>query len=290
MAPIHPTGSRADASVVAGDGRAPSAASGSAPHLDEVHTASPPPGPGPGAHVFLPDDEVAPIRQAAPGASELRYEAADDTALVGWYFPPAARPTGCAHQPAVVLFHGRAANRASEVPLASALAAHGVAVLVAEFRGFGGVEGVPSEDGLVLDALAAADALGRQPGVDPAHLGYIGFSLGTGVAVRLAAERRPDSLVLLAPYTSLPDLAWESLPGLPYRQLMRARFDSLEHIRDVDAPVLVVTGTGASTRSSRTSRAAGSTRPPAARSVTSRCPARDTSAWTRPPPAPASEP
>lgn len=192
--------------------------------------------------VFLPDDDVPPIAQAAPGATELRYEAADGTALVGWYFPAAAPPAGCDHQPAVVLLHGQASTRASEAPLAGALAAHGVAVLVAEYRGFGGVEGAPSEDGLVLDAHAAADALGRQPGVDPSHLGFVGYSLGTGVAVRLAAERRPDALVLLAPYSSLPDMAWERLPGLPYRLLMRARFDSLEHIREVDAPLLVVTG------------------------------------------------
>ena len=193
--------------------------------------------------VFAATDDVPPIAQIAPGARELTYVAADGTTLAGWYFPARARPTGCDHQPAVVLFHGQASTRASETPLATALAAHGVSVLVAEYRGFGGAEGAPSEDGLVLDAHAAADALGHQAGVDPAHLGYIGYSLGTGVAVRLAAERRPDALVLLAPYTSLPDMAWERLPGLPYRLLMRARFDSLEHIRHVDAPVLVVTGT-----------------------------------------------
>ena len=67
--------------------------------------------------------------------------------------------------------------------------------------------------------------------------------LGTGVAVRLASERKPSALILLAPYTSLPDVAWTRLPGIPYRLLMRTQFDSLSRIGAIDAPLAVVVGT-----------------------------------------------
>ena len=76
--------------------------------------------------------------------------------------------------------------------------------------------------------------------VDPAKLAYFGESLGTGVAVRLATERRPGALILRSPYTSLADVGRYHYPFLPVGLLLRDRFASKERIAQVGCPLLVV--------------------------------------------------
>lgn len=69
-----------------------------------------------------------------------------------------------------------------------------------------------------------------------------GQSLGTGVAITLAAKGWGTKVVLLSPYTSLPDVAARAIPFLPVRLLMLDRFDSASRAPQVDRPVLVLHG------------------------------------------------
>ena len=78
--------------------------------------------------------------------------------------------------------------------------------------------------------------------MDSARIVYFGESLGTGVAVRLATERRPMALVLRSPFSSLPEVAQHHYGWLPVRWLLRDRFDSLSRIDSVNCPVLVIAG------------------------------------------------
>jgi fermentation-respiration switch protein FrsA (DUF1100 family) len=191
--------------------------------------------------IYLPTQEVPPIQQVLPGGSEVRYTTADGVELTGWLVVGEGSPTEPG--PAAVLFHGNQGNRAAMAELARVLNDEGYTVLLAEYRGFGGMAGQPSEAGLLRDARAAVDVVERRAGVDPDQVVYIGHSLGTAVATALASERPPRSLVLLAPFTSLPEVAWSRLPLLPYRALMPDEYDSLARIDDVGAPLLIVGGT-----------------------------------------------
>ena len=72
---------------------------------------------------------------------------------------------------------------------------------------------------------------------------YFGESLGSGVAVGLAAGERPFALILRSPFPSLADLGRLHYPLLPVRWLLRDRFDCLDRIRRVNCPLLVIAGT-----------------------------------------------
>lgn len=194
--------------------------------------------------VFETSAPLRSINLAFPGGREISYMTEDGATLAGWYRPGEQSHGSCELPATAVLLHGQGGNRSWSTDLALTLSRSGVNVFIAEYRGYGGTVGDPSEDNMARDARAAVGAALSQPGVTPDRLVYVGYSLGAGVAVRLAVDRPPAALLLLAPYTSLPDIAWDRLPGLPYNVLMRSRFDALSRVATVEAPVMVVVTTG----------------------------------------------
>lgn len=165
----------------------------------------------------------------------VKTTAADGVSVVHWYAPPQPGQT------VVVLFHGNVGTVAGLEPWAEAFRASGCGVLLADYRGYSGNPGLPSEEGLYADARAVLDWLAAQ-GFKDRQIVLFGWSLGTGVAVQMAVERHPAALVLLAPYTSVADVGARRHPILPVRSLVRDRFDSMSKIAAVDAPVMIVTG------------------------------------------------
>lgn len=188
--------------------------------------------------VYLPDPRpVPPVSTTLPGAQEVVFPTADGLALTGW-FVPARRPADAT----VLVLNGNAGDRSARAPLADALAAAGLSVLLFDYRGYAGNPGSPSEAGLAADARAARDYLLTRPDVRPDSLVYLGESLGAAVAVGLAAEHPPAALVLRSPFTSLADVGRLHYPYLPVRTLLKDRYDSAARIGAVPGPVLVVAG------------------------------------------------
>ena len=138
--------------------------------------------------------------------------------------------------PAAVLYFGGNAEDvgASLAPLAMALPAH--SLYFVNYRGYGGSTGSPSEDALVADAIALHDRL------RPLHpeLCVMGRSLGSGVAMQLAAARDVSCLVLVTPFDSLANVARHHFRWLPVGLLLRDRYDSMERASEVAARTLVV--------------------------------------------------
>ena len=162
----------------------------------------------------------------------------DGIGLHGWFArsqPSPARFT-------VVVFNGNAGNRAYRAPLARALQAHGLAVLLFDYRGYGGNAGSPTEAGLAADARAARAYLTTRADVDPARLVYFGESLGAAVATTLAVSHPPAALVLRSPFTSLTAVGRVHYPFLPVTWLLRDRFASLDRIAQLTCPVLIIAG------------------------------------------------
>jgi fermentation-respiration switch protein FrsA (DUF1100 family) len=110
-----------------------------------------------------------------------------------------------------------------------------------EYRGYGGNPGSPREAGLIADAEAALEFL-DSAGIPRNRLVIYGESLGTGVAVQLAARNRVAAVILESPYTSIAAAAQYHYPFIPAVLLVWDRFDSLSRIRAVEAPVLVMHG------------------------------------------------
>ena len=229
--------------------------------------------------IYLPSGEVPPAASVLPGAEEVAFETADGLRLKGWFVPAVAsgavapgavdgagqRPSGVGYAPppgdpaavgrgearpaprlvpgpAVLVCNGNGGNRAMRAALAGALARMGLAVLLFDYRGYGGNPGSPTEEGLAADARAATGYLAGRPEVDPARLVYFGESLGAAVALRLAIERPPAALVLRSPFASLAEVGRVHYPVLPVSWLLRDRFDSAALAGRLDAPLLVVAG------------------------------------------------
>ena len=189
--------------------------------------------------LYFPDGRaVPPAAGALPGSEEAELRTADGLTLHAW-FVPARSPVSAT----VLLLNGNAGNRSDRAPLASSLSAAGFAVLVFDYRGYGGNPGAPSETGLLLDARAALGYLASRDDVDPKRIVYYGESLGAAVAVALAAERPPLALILRSPFTSLADIGRHHYPYLPiHPRFLQDRYPSIDLIGAVRSPVLVIAG------------------------------------------------
>lgn len=140
----------------------------------------------------------------------------------------------------VLFLHGNAATIASRVNIAhySELRNLGVNVLAPEYRGFGGLAGLPTEKVLAADARAAYDYLHTTRKVAPSRLVIYGWSLGAGVAVTLASEVEAAAVILEGAPASLVDIGQERYPFFPVRLLMRNPFESIQRIDRIRAPLL----------------------------------------------------
>ena len=118
--------------------------------------------------------------------------------------------------------------------------ADGTGVVALSYRGYAGSSGQPSEQGLLQDAAAAYAFTTARYRAD--KIVVWGFSLGTGVAVALAAEQRIGKLILEAPYTSIADVAASAFWFAPVRLVMRDQFRSDQRIARVKVPLLVMHG------------------------------------------------
>ena len=175
-----------------------------------------------------------------PQAEEVTFATRDGLQLHGW-FVAASREAG-AVPPTVLVFNGNAGHRGYRAPLAAALQRHGLQVLLFDYRGYGDNPGIPSESGLASDSRAARAYVTGRPDVDPSRLVYFGESLGSAVAVDLAAESPPAALVLRSPFTSLAEIGSHHYPFLPVRMLLRDRFPSIDTVRRIRSPLLVIAG------------------------------------------------
>ncbi|MBK8937271.1 MAG: alpha/beta hydrolase [Polyangiaceae bacterium] len=183
---------------------------------------------------LFPIDEVA--RRDAPSGFERHALVAADGASVRALELPAG-----AEQDTIVLFHNNRATIEEESGLARALHERGFGVLLVEYRGYGHSRGTPSEEGLYLDAEAGLHLLSER-GVGADRIILFGTSLGTGVAAEMARRGWGGRLVLVTPYTSIPDLVTDAVPFLPASLLVPDHFDTLSKARAIRVPTLVVHG------------------------------------------------
>ncbi|WP_447009273.1 alpha/beta hydrolase [Saccharothrix hoggarensis] len=188
--------------------------------------------------VFLPSGgPVGDASAVLPGGRDVTLVTVDGLRLTAWHFAvPSARA-------AVLVAPGNAGNRALRAPLARALTARGLSVLLLDYRGYGGNPGDPTEAGLALDVRAAREFLVRDAAVPPDRLVYFGESLGSAVVAELAVEHPPAALVLRSPFVDLAAVGRVHYPFLPVRWLLLDEFATAAHVARVRAPVTVVHGT-----------------------------------------------
>jgi hypothetical protein len=171
------------------------------------------------------------------GVEEVAITAADGATLRGWLVRGGGSPA-----PLVIYFGGNAEEVSWLVELAGEFA--GWSLLLVNYRGYGESEGTPGEKKLLGDALAIYDYARRHQGVNPERIVAMGRSLGSGVAVYLAAERPLRGVILVSPYDSLVELGRRHYPFLPISLMLRHRFDSIARAQRIGAPLLCLVATG----------------------------------------------
>ncbi len=177
---------------------------------------------------------TSPQQAGFPEAEEHVLDTADGEKVIVWHVP--AKPG----HPVVLYFHGNGDFLAGFFGRFHDLIADGTGVVALSYRGYAGSSGHPSEQGLLQDAAAVyAFTVARY---SPDRIVAWGFSLGTGVAVALAAVQPVGRLILEAPYTSTADVAASLFWFLPVRLVMRDQFRSDERIARVRMPLLIMHG------------------------------------------------
>src|SRR6266850_7224640 len=177
---------------------------------------------------------TAPQAAGFPEAEEHILTTADGEKVIVWHVP--ARPG----RPVVLYFHGNGDYLAGFFGRFRDLIVDGTGVVALSYRGYAGSSGQPSERGLLLDAAAAYTFTTARYSAD--RIVAWGVSLGSGVAVAVAADHPVGKLILEAPYTSIADVAASHFRFVPVRWLLRDRFHSDERIARVTAPLLVMHG------------------------------------------------
>jgi hypothetical protein len=182
-----------------------------------------------------------PERQRTPPAAaglfdarEVVLDTADGEKVIVWNVPPKAG------RPLILYFHGNGGALRQRAERFRALTADGTGLVAVSYRGYGGSTGSPSEQGLIADAEAAYRfALTQAPAK---HIVAFGESLGTGVAVAIAARHEVGRVILESPFTSAADVGAAVYWYLPVRLLMKDTFYSDRRIGKVTAPLLILHG------------------------------------------------
>jgi uncharacterized protein len=193
------------------------------------------------AHLMSQETELI-FRTAAARADrrpsmpyrQVEIPRADGARQFGWEIPAPGADIW------VLFLHGNASTIASRMNVAHAERLHalGVNVFAPEYRGYHGLDGVPSEAGVIADARAGYDYLRNQLRVAPDRLAIFGWSLGAAVAVNLASDVDARVVILEGAPASIVDIGQQRYPMFPIRWIIRNPFHAIHHVAKIRAPIL----------------------------------------------------
>jgi fermentation-respiration switch protein FrsA (DUF1100 family) len=168
---------------------------------------------------------------------EVWLVAEDGVKLNAYFLAHASSPK------ALLWFHGNAENIGLGLEQMKILASLDVNILELDYRGYGKSEGSPDEAGVYRDASAAYDYLVETRHFQPKNIIIYGHSLGGAVAVDLASRRECGGLIAQSSFSSVREMARQVFPIPWVEYVPKSRFDSLQKIQRVRAPILIVHGT-----------------------------------------------
>jgi pimeloyl-ACP methyl ester carboxylesterase len=169
------------------------------------------------------------------GLEEVRIRTPDGVTLHGWLKQPTAKRPGKRY-PLVIVYGGVRREVSAFLRRGDLPGEWGW--LMVNYRGFGLSEGAPSERHVVADAKQVYDWAAARPDVDRASIVVLGRSLGTYVAVAVAAAREARALILATPFDSFVALGEKRFPDLPVSWLVAGRYDAAALAPLISAPAL----------------------------------------------------
>jgi len=141
----------------------------------------------------------------------------------------------------ILYLHGNRGSNSRCLHQAETMTGNGYDIFMPDYRGYGKSGGSPeSEEQLQADVQQVYDFLKKQ--YPEEKIVVAGYSLGSGMATYLAANNRPQQLLLIAPYLSMVDMKDRLVPFLP-DFLLKYPLRSSEYLKKVEAPVTLFHGT-----------------------------------------------
>ncbi len=188
--------------------------------------------------IFIPDRHLV----ENPSAFGMQWEDAwmetsDGKEIHGWYIPAENS------EQIVLLSHGNAGNISHRLTFIEMLHKNEISAFIYDYRGYGKSEGSPSEQGLYRDIRAAWEYLVGEKAYRESDIYLLGRSLGGPVSSHLAQEVNPGGLILESTFTSARDVASDIYPFVP-SSLVRFKFATIEHLENIDVPVLIMHSRG----------------------------------------------
>lgn len=169
---------------------------------------------------------------------DISFNTSDGVGLSGWYVP------GNSSKGVILFCHGNAGNIAGRLEYLNIFHRLGFDTFIFDYRGFGASEGKTTEKGTYLDIEAAMDYLVNNRNVSEDEVIVYGRSLGGTIAINHAKDHTPKMLVIDSSFTSYRKLSSDVLRGfllpVPVKLLARFEYNSIDNIRKIDCPVLVI--------------------------------------------------
>jgi hypothetical protein len=152
----------------------------------------------------------------------------------------------------VVFFHGNGGNLNEEWDRIQMLWDMGYTVFAMDYRGYGKVEGTPSEEGVYQDGRASLDsvfsrlvveATEEEPSAQALGVVYYGHSLGSAVAIQMAIDNPPMALITESAIGGAQAFTDDAIGmGLDASVFMDTRFDNIAKIPSIFRPKLIMHG------------------------------------------------
>ena len=187
--------------------------------------------------LIFPTHAVPSAGPLPPGSDRISTKTADGQTLWGVHVPPAARRQS--DGTLIIGFGGNAWNGEDVASYLHELFPD-VDVVAFHYRGYRPSTGSPSAGALMADAPLIYDlAIER---IKPDRTIAVGFSIGSGVAAQLAAQRPIDGLILVTPFDSLKAAAQSLYPWIPIGPLFQHEIDAASVLERSKVPVALVAG------------------------------------------------
>ena len=168
---------------------------------------------------------------------EKFFEPEEGVKLHGLYFK-ADKPKGV-----VLYFHGNAGSMRNWGMVCEDFVPLGYDILVMDYRQYGKSRGKLSEEALLNDAAYCYEHLKNEMNRKEEEIIVYGRSLGTGPAMKLAADYNPGKVILETPFYNFKKLASVHMPFLPLGMLLEYNFPNDKWMRQTRSPVYIVHGT-----------------------------------------------
>ena len=217
-------------------------------------------------YILQPRLLYSPVREVSytPAEMNLEFEnvafkTADGLQLSGWYVPaPLEGRTEAASVPlggrrekfltgpaensqfTILFCHGNGGNMMHCLDSIDIFHNLGLSCFIFDYRGYGNSSGEPTEEGTYLDAEAAYKWLTEKKKIPSDNVIVFGWSLGGSIAAQLAAKTKVGGLVVESTFTSYVDIGTRFYPYMPVRWFARFRYDTLDYIKAVHCPVMLI--------------------------------------------------